>query len=278
MKWISIVCLVLISCNNDLSYHSNKNEAKTSQLLEVKKEIDSHKKALIDSIDLVFGSIGLVDIQSVNPTILVDLKYASKNNFMKSILYDTLMKAYFQIEVAERLSKCQQFLDSIRPGYRLLVFDGVRPQNVQQEMWDALDSIPRYRRGKFVSNPALGSVHNFGAAVDLTLVDAKGKQLDMGAGYDDFREIAFPKFESKFLQSGELTQTQVDNRRLLRKVMSSQKFNNIPSEWWHFNAFSRYITSHKFQLLTTESGATKWFRIVPKKDSMSVDEFAGETL
>jgi D-alanyl-D-alanine dipeptidase len=95
----------------------------------------------------------------------------------------------------------------------------------------------------------------------------------MGAEYDDFREIAFPKLEAQFLKSGELSKQQVDNRKLLRKVMSSQQFRNIPTEWWHFNAFSRITTSHKYQMLETESGKTKWFRILPKKDTTALDEF-----
>lgn len=272
MKWISILCLVLISCSQNL-----KNDTGCELIDGGSDADDARLIALNDSIDEVFRSIGLADVTSVNSKIQVDLRYASSNNFMNSILYDTLRKVYLQKDVAERLSKCQDFLYSIRPGYRLLVFDGARPQQVQCEMWDALDSIPRYRRGKFVSNPSKGSVHNFGAAVDLTIIDAKGKELDMGAGYDDFREIAFPSLEARFLKSGELTLKHVNNRKLLRKVMSSQKFSNIPSEWWHFNAFSRITTSHKYKMLVTESGSTKWFRIIPKKDSTSVDEFEDES-
>ena len=272
MKWISLALIVLISCSRNSEDSRECCEMDIADVSENSKNDieDNHK--LNDSMNKVFLSINLVDITSVNSKIKVDLRYASTNNFMNAILYDTLRKAYLQKEVAERLSKCQDFLDSIRPGYRLLVYDGIRPQQVQQEMWDALDSIPLHRRGKFVSNPALGSVHNFGAAVDVTIVNIKGKELDMGAGYDDFSEIAFPKLESQFLKSGDLTQKQVNNRKLLRRVMSSQNFSNIPSEWWHFNAFSRITTSHKFEMLVNESGGTKWFRIVPKKDSSVVDE------
>ncbi|HIP31440.1 MAG TPA: peptidase M15 [Crocinitomicaceae bacterium] len=213
-------------------------------------------------------SINLVNIQSVNPRIQVDLKYASSDNFMGIQLYDTLKVVYLNIEVAERLSNCQDYLDSIHPGYNLLVYDGVRPWQVQKEMWDALDSIPVYRRGKFVSNPARGSVHNYGAAVDLTIIDSVGNILDMGAGYDDSRKIAYPSLEYKFFASGELTKVQVENRKLLRKVMKSQKFRNIPSEWWHFNAFSRVTSSRKYQRLLNESGEVDWYKLsYPKKDS-----------
>lgn len=224
----------------------------------------------LDSItDVRMSNLDLVNLNAVDPRILVDLKYAGKDNFMRQQLYDTLHHIYLQRDVAARLSKVQDYLDSIRPGYCLLVYDGVRPRQVQQEMWDALDSIPTIRRGKFVSNPALGSVHNFGAAVDLTIVDENGKPLDMGAGYDDFREIAFPSREAHFLSTGELTRAQVENRKLLRSVMRSQGFSNIPSEWWHFNACSRVTASHRYQLLETEAGDSRWFKVEVSTENQS---------
>jgi D-alanyl-D-alanine dipeptidase len=178
---------------------------------------------------------------------------------MGHVLYDTIDRLFLQEEVVLRLSKCQDLLDSIRPGYRLKVFDGVRPLQVQKEMWDALDSIPAAHRGKYVSNPRFGSVHNFGTAVDITICNEKGQELDMGAGYDDFRPIAFPSKEAFFLRSGQLSKEQWENRKLLRKVMKSQRFSNIPSEWWHFNAFSRASCERKFEILLTESGDhQKW--------------------
>lgn len=202
-----------------------------------------------------YQDAGLVPV--TDSRILVDLRYATNNNFMHAVLYDTLNRLFLQKAVSVRLSLCQDYLDSVRPGFRLKVFDGTRPLQVQQEMWTALDSIPVFRRGKFVSNPLFGSVHNFGTAVDLTICGKNGEELDMGAGYDDFREIAFPSLEARFLKEGKLTQTQVDNRKLLREVMRSQRFSNIPSEWWHFNAFSRAEAEMRFQILLNESGDHK---------------------
>lgn len=267
MRRVLFVSLMfIVSCTQD----KKEKVIMTEPVGEIYKDQKSvFNKELNDSIEKILSEIGLVDIQSINKDILVDLRYSTKNNFMKVVLYDTLQKAYLQREVALKLSKCQKYLDSIRPGYQLKVFDGVRPLQVQYEMWNALDSIPKSRRGKFVSNPIKGSVHNFGAAVDLTIVDNRGDELDMGAGYDDFREIAFPKYEQQFLKTGELIEQQVENRKLLRKVMSSQGFRNIPSEWWHFNSYSRITTSHKFQMLVSESGSSKWFRIVQEIDSTS---------
>lgn len=194
----------------------------------------------------------LIDIQELNPEILVDLKYASSDNFMKTKLYSRLNRAFLQKDVAFRLSNCQDYLSRIKPGYRLLIYDAVRPVSVQQKMWDAMDSLPPVERGKYVSNPKNRSLHNLGAAVDLTICDENKTPLDMGAGYDDFREIAYPELESKFLKSGELTKQHIDNRELLRKVMRKEGFRNIPTEWWHFNACSRKDGLLKYQVLFEE--------------------------
>lgn len=202
-----------------------------------------------DKIDPYVTDQNLVDILTINPTIKVDLKYATSDNFMGKQLYFDIDKLYLQKDVAERLSKCQYYLQKLHPDLSLLVYDGARPLHVQQAMWDALDSIPVNERGKFVSNPANGSIHNYGAAIDLTICDTKGVVLDMGAGYDDIRKIAYPSLEAQFLASGELTIQQVENRKLLREVMSSQNFKNIPSEWWHFNACTRATARKKYQLI-----------------------------
>ncbi len=254
-------------------YSCSERRASVDKMEGISKHTldETELERLGEVTDSTFAELGLVSITDVDSTILVDLKYATRDNFMRQVLYDTIQKAYLQMEVAERLSRCQKFLDSLRPGYRLLVFDAIRPLNVQREMWEALDTVPYAMRGKFVSNPALGSVHNFGAAVDVTICDEKGNQLDMGAGYDDFRPIAFPSKEAYFLESGELSNQQYQNRILLRKVMRSQKFSNIPSEWWHFNAFSRISAEYRYPMLLSESGT--WERsgriadFVSKKDS-----------
>ena len=157
-----------------------------------------------------------------------------------------------QKSVALRLAKCQELLTAKDSSLHLLVYDGLRPLSVQWEMWIALDTIPEGQRGKFVSNPKNGSVHNYGAAVDLTICRSSGEPLDMGAGYDDIREIAYPSLEAQFLASGDLTRKQIANRELLRSAMRSQRFSNIPTEWWHFNAFPRAVVKGKFKVVENE--------------------------
>ena len=245
-----LVLLLVFACEDSQNKASSKKQSNDiqNQSVNVPYTIDTTKVAgesrvLIDS---------LVDIRSINPEIQVDLKYATADNFMKKRLYERLRIAYLQKDIAERLSKSQNLLSSLKAGYRLLVYDAVRPVSVQQKMWDALDSIPPNERGKFVSNPQNRSLHNMGAAVDLTIIDGRGIPLDMGAGYDDIRKIAYPTLEQEFLAKGELTEKHITNRELLRKVMKSQGFRPLETEWWHFNACSRPQGKVKYKVLMEE--------------------------
>ncbi len=248
-----------MSCNADGQSDSNNlNSGKSLNGNSKNKQLDTLEMEILGKSEVKKMSelekkmikAGLVDIQSVDSTLQVDVKYATTDNFMKRVLYEGYDKVYLQAEVAERLSKAQKALQKIDSALTLLVFDGTRPLSVQQEMWDALDSIPVNERVKFVSNPKNGSIHNYGCAVDLTIMNKNtGEWLDMGAGYDDLRKIAYPRHERKFLASGELSPLQVENRKLLRKVMKTGGFWVIETEWWHFNAFSRNKAKELFEIV-----------------------------
>jgi D-alanyl-D-alanine dipeptidase len=241
--------VILFSCGNQIDSTKVPISKRRSNNPSPEEQIDSAKKSLNEKLLL---SSNLVNIEDINPKILVDLKYATTDNFMKMKLYARINKAFLQRDVALRLSNCQDYLSKLKPGYTLLIYDAVRPVSVQQKMWDALDSIPPKDRGKFVSNPTNRSLHNLGAAVDLTICNESGIPLDMGANYDDIRKIAYPELESYFLKTGELTKQQIENRELLRKVMRKEGFRNIPTEWWHFNACSRREGLAKYEVLFEE--------------------------
>ena len=197
-------------------------------------------------------SLDLVSINQTNPAIFVSLAYASSDNFMHEVLYHKWKEAYLQKPVALMLDKAQVRLTFLKPGLHLLVYDAARPLSVQQNMWDALDTIPVKERVKFVSSPRGKSLHNLGCAVDLTVCDSEGIPLDMGAGYDDMRLIAYPMYEAKYLADGSLTKDQLANRKLLRSVMRYAGFSGIPTEWWHFNAYSKKEALRRFQVIETE--------------------------
>ena len=193
--------------------------------------------------------IEVVNIQELDPTIMVDLRYSSKNNFLKKDIYGDLEDCFLRKEPAEMLCLANKHLKESYPELRLLVFDGLRTRSVQKKLWDALDTISLSERTQFVADPEKGSIHNYGAAVDLTLSLENGLELDMGTNYDHFGELAFPALEDSLLALGKLTGKQIENRRILRKVMTKAGFSTIDSEWWHFDAFSYNETKNKYKIV-----------------------------
>lgn len=191
---------------------------------------------------------GLVNIQDIDTTLKIDLRYSTTNNFVEIDLYGELTKVYAQKEVAVKLKKAQAYLKEKDSSLSLLIFDAVRPHHIQKLMWDTL-KIPLHEKTKFLSNPINHSVHNYGAAVDLSIVDINGKEFDMGTPYDYIGKLGFPRLEKHFLETGELTPKQVDNRLLLRSVMVRAGFRQLQTEWWHYNSCSRTVAKEKYSLI-----------------------------
>ena len=191
---------------------------------------------------------GLVDIQEVDSSIVVELKYATTDNFLGKDVYGGMRRAYLQPEVADMLVVSQQYLQRIRPGFSLIVYDAARPRSVQQLMWDLLDA-PFEEKIRFLSNPQNGSIHNFGAAVDVSILYPDGEPLDMGTPFDFLGPLAYPSLEAEMLDQGLLSEKHVVNRQLLRHVMRHGGFWGIQSEWWHFNAFNRAQARERFEII-----------------------------
>jgi len=192
---------------------------------------------------------GLVEVTSQVPGVLVELKYATTDNFMKKDVYGCLTHAYLQKETVAKLKKAQALLEKEHPGFHLLIYDAARPLSKQWELWNTLTEYPPAKRRTYVADPKEHSIHNYGSAIDLTVADEKGKPLEMGTKYDFFGELAYPKEEARFLKAGKLSQKAIDNRLILRQAMTQAGFTGIDYEWWHFNAFSRKVAKQMFQVV-----------------------------
>lgn len=245
---IGISLFVFISCKDN----SNETQSIEPQSDEPEDTVvvmeEPQKPYFIDTLEQKLIDAGLVNVQDIVPEVLIDLRYSTTNNFMNQDVYGHLNRAYLQPDVAEDLKKCIAFLESKDSTLTLLIFDAVRPRSVQQIMWDILD-MPISEKTKFVSNPKNGSVHNYGAAVDITIAKKTGEPLDMGADYDDIRLIAYPRHEQAYLDSGMLSLEQIENRKLLRETMRAGGFSGIQTEWWHFNRFSRDLCKTKYAIV-----------------------------
>ena len=163
-------------------------------------------------------------------------------------VYGDLNRCYLQPDVAQKLISCEKELKSRFPFYNLIIFDAVRPRSIQSKMWDTI-AVPYSEKSKYVSNPKNGSLHNFGAAVDLSIVDQNGIELDMGTKYDYFGELAYPREEERMIKEGKLTHIQLLNRELLRTVMIAGGFFGITTEWWHFNSCNRNEAYSRYKII-----------------------------
>ncbi|MBR3489721.1 MAG: M15 family metallopeptidase [Bacteroidales bacterium] len=178
-------------------------------------------------------ALGLVDVQSLDPTIRVHLVYSTEDNFLGRVLYTDIHRALLHPTMATKVVAAQQALHRERPDLDLLILDAARPLSVQYQMFHVVAGTPQNR---YVANPKKGpGMHNYGAAVDVTLVDHEGNWLPMGSDFDHFGPESHIDNEAHLLATGKITQEEYDNRRLLRRIMRQQGLLPLASEWWHFN-------------------------------------------
>ena len=175
--------------------------------------------------------------------IAVDLRYATPDNFVGRDLYSPIDCAWLHRDAATALEQAVAWLAAHRPDHHLLVLDALRPQRVQQQLWDALQGTELLG---YIAEPSRGSIHSFGMALDITIVGPGGQELNMGTGFDDLSERSHPALELALLESGEITQEQVAHRRLLRDAMFQAGFFGINSEWWHFDCGDRVLVRQTY--------------------------------
>lgn len=174
---------------------------------------------LIGSVFPASSGNALVNLKEYSPHIIIDLKYATTDNFLKEAVYND-SNCYVLAILAKKLDQVQKILE--QDGLGLKIYDGFRPLEIQEKMWTIVPD------SRFVANPNTGgSIHNRGAAVDLTLVDLDGNELEMPTPFDTFSEQA-----SQF--SNEPTPEQRAHRMLLRRLMQAVGLDYIQTEWWHY--------------------------------------------
>jgi zinc D-Ala-D-Ala dipeptidase len=169
-----------------------------------------------------FRASDLVELVTLDSTIKLDIRYATPNNLAGRAVYPEA-RAFLQRPAADALVRTHRALAA--RGYGLLVFDGYRPWRVTKLFWDVTPTDKR----EFVADPAKGSKHNRGCAVDLSLYDLKtGREVEMPSAYDEMSGRAYPTYEGGSLQARE-------RRDILRAAMEKEGFSVEPNEWWHFN-------------------------------------------
>lgn len=179
-----------------------------------------------------FRAPDLVELVKLDPSIKLDIRYATANNFLGRQVYPEA-RAFLQRPAAESLIRVHRAMQ--KKGYGVLVFDGYRPWAITKVFWDATPASKK----NFVANPAKGSKHNRGCAVDMSLFDLKtGKEIPMPSEYDEMTERAYPNYKGG-------TAEQRKMRDMLRAAMESEGFTVNEYEWWHFD----YKSWHEYPIL-----------------------------
>jgi D-alanyl-D-alanine dipeptidase len=199
------------------------------------------RSALAADVDLP-----LVDIQSVDPTIVIELRYSGTNNLIGQALYPPGTRALVRPEVAQRLATAQLFLRRYQCG--LKIWDAYRPRSVQMRLWQATPNQD------YVADPraGAGSMHSWGVAVDATLIDAWSKPLSMPTDFDDLTPAAMWRYQGA-------DQAIRAHLRLLQRAMADAGFYGLRTEWWHFNivGWQKYLPPDEAKRATQTFG-TRW--------------------
>jgi D-alanyl-D-alanine dipeptidase len=198
--------LLLVSCKAADPY--KKNDALKSNYLK------GTSIALENVSDTTF-----INLKSASKEFIIDMKYATNDNFMKQIVYDC-DDCYLRYKTIKQLINANT--EFIEKGYRIKIFDCYRPLDIQKKMWKILPNAD------YVADPKRGSIHNRGGAVDVALVDTNGKELDMGTAFDFFGEEASHHYQN-------LPDEVKKNRAFLKEIMLKHSFKSFDSEWWHYN-------------------------------------------
>ena len=217
------------------------------------------------SFDSMMQEYDLVDINTLDGDILVDLKYSTTDNFVGKDMYGDLDRAYFVRDFADRVVEAQRILQSKHPQYTLLIYDAARPISVQRAMRKVVEGT---EFENFIADGTKGGRHNYGVAVDLTIATLDGKPLDMGAEFDDFTVAAYVKgtpdnsdpttrtmevyrsYIMDMTKRGLISPEAANNRLLLIEVMHDVGLYPYRREWWHFEEIiSITATREKYKLL-----------------------------
>lgn len=160
-----------------------------------------------------------VNLKDYSTDFIYDMKYATEDNFLKAKVYDCA-ECLLRLKTVEALIEANKSF--IKKGYKIKLYDCYRPLSIQKKMWEIV-SNPKY-----VADPKKGSIHNRGGAVDISLVDANGKEVDMGTSFDFFGIEASHNYTK-------LSKEIISNRKFLKNIMIKNGFNSFDSEWWHYN-------------------------------------------
>jgi D-alanyl-D-alanine dipeptidase len=209
ITYIFLIGLILNACKSKNVISDINKSAECNNLSEF----------YFQTIDNKIKDTAFVNLKNYSSDFVYDMKYATTDNFLKTKVYDCAV-CFLRLKTVKSLLKANKM--AMKLGYKIKLYDCYRPLDIQKKMWAIVPDA------NYVANPLKGSVHNKGNAVDITLVDFEGKEIDMGTEFDFFGKEASHNYEF-------LSDKIKSNRKLLKKIMNNAHFNALESEWWHYN-------------------------------------------
>jgi D-alanyl-D-alanine dipeptidase len=180
---------------------------------------NAQNEVYASSVKQTIPDTTFVNLKDYSSDFVYDMKYATEDNFLKAKVYDCA-ECFLRLKTVQALIAANN--DFKKKGFKIKLYDCYRPLSIQKKMWEIV-SNPEY-----VADPKKGSIHNRGGAVDISLVDRNGKEVDMGTAFDFFGSKASHKYT-------DLSKEVKSNRKFLKKIMIQNGFNSFDSEWWHYN-------------------------------------------
>ena len=191
--------LMLVSCKS-----TQLSSKKSSTLLDITKETDRN---------------AFVNLRNYSNDFVFEMKYATDDNFLKEKVYPCA-ECFLRVKTVKALLEANKSFEE--KGFRIKIYDCYRPKAIQKKMWKIVPNAD------YVANPKKGSIHNRGGAVDISLVDSLGVELNMGTKFDFFGEEASHNYQN-------LPEEILANRKFLKQIMLQHNFKPLDSEWWHYN-------------------------------------------
>lgn len=214
--WVRIILLFTINYFLFAATSTAQTPGKNKYGLYIIKDIKNFKETLAADADKQ-----MFNVRKYLPGVTCDLRYATLNNFMHQKLYPPIHTTYLRRPAVEALQKVIEELK--KQNLTIKIFDAYRPYSVTEKMWEMV------KDDRYAADPAKGSGHNRGVAVDISLIDVKSKnELPMGTGFDNFSDSAHTDFTA-------LPTDVLKNRAVLKTVMEKYGFVSLPTEWWHFS-------------------------------------------
>lgn len=242
LYYMCLLCILLSGCQRNRPSHTLKSRI-PQPITQKAKQPQPAKNRTARMLD----SLGFINLAEADSTIIIRLMYARPDNFTGRVLYKDLREAYLHPKAAHALLRAQRYLRSEHPQYRLIVYDAARPMHIQSEMWRVVRGTSK---NIYVSNPAHGGgLHNYGLAVDISIVGADGQPLDMGTSVDHMGVSSHITAEGSLVRQGIISSEALHNRHILRKAMRKAGFRPLPTEWWHFNYCSRKVARKYYHVI-----------------------------